>query len=465
MRQLIKAMILTAGLTLCAAGSAFAADENTVFIPGTNINGYHVGGQTVDGAIDYVSGQNSANYTFVIHEKGDKQETLSGSDIGLYKRMNKDEVQAILDAQQANGGAFGMNATWQNTVSETAGFDETKLDEKLNGLDAFAKQTKTENAHISAYQEGQPFTIVPEVDGNSLNADAAKKAIKEAIGRADTSIDLNAIGVYDTVTVDKNNEALKKLCDQMNQVVNVKVTYDIYGNKEELPGSVIATWLTGADADGKMGIDAAKATAYVQSLADKYNTAGKAHVFTGGAGEQVSLVSSYGWQMDVAGETAALIAAIQSGETNISRQPVWAKTAAAAAPQDIGNTFVEVDLVRQHVYYFQNGQVVWDTPCVTGNLSKNNDTPAGIFALYGKQRNRTLRGRKQADGTYEYETPVNYWMPFNGAVGLHDAYWRSSFGGNIYKTNGSHGCVNLPPKKAAELYGMIPVGTIVVCHA
>ena len=124
---------------------------------------------------------------------------------------------------------------------------------------------------------------------------------------------------------------------------------------------------------------------------------------------------------------------------------------------------MEVDLARQHVYYFRDGAVVWDAPCVTGNVSKNYTTPDGVYSIYSKERNRVLRG-KMVNGKPEYEQPVSYWMPFNGGIGLHDANWRGSFGGSIYKTNGSHGCVNLPPSKVPALYDMVKVGTIVVCH-
>ena len=81
-----------------------------------------------------------------------------------------------------------------------------------------------------------------------------------------------------------------------------------------------------------------------------------------------------------------------------------------------------------------------------------------------KQMNTTLRGPKLPDGTYEWESPVTYWMPFNGGIGLHDANWRSSFGGAIYQGNGSHGCVNLPPSVAGTVYDNIQAGTPVVCH-
>jgi lipoprotein-anchoring transpeptidase ErfK/SrfK len=112
----------------------------------------------------------------------------------------------------------------------------------------------------------------------------------------------------------------------------------------------------------------------------------------------------------------------------------------------------------------QDGQIVWDAPCVTGNLSKSYDTPAGLYSLTYKQKDRVLRGKLQADGTYEYESPVSFWMPFNGGIGFHDANWRSKFGGTIYQTAGSHGCVNLPPEKAALLYDLVYAGMPVICY-
>ena len=64
----------------------------------------------------------------------------------------------------------------------------------------------------------------------------------------------------------------------------------------------------------------------------------------------------------------------------------------------------------------------------------------------------------------EYETKVTYWMPFNGGIGLHDANWRSSFGGNIYQTNGSHGCINLPTAAAKEIYDRVYDGIPIICY-
>ena len=87
----------------------------------------------------------------------------------------------------------------------------------------------------------------------------------------------------------------------------------------------------------------------------------------------------------------------------------------------------------------------------------------GLYTLYYKERDRVLRGPKRADGTYSYESPVSYWMPFNGGIGLHDASWRGKFGGEIYKNNGSHGCINIPPKTAAVIYEHVYKGIPILC--
>ncbi|MEG0688419.1 MAG: L,D-transpeptidase, partial [Hungatella sp.] len=127
-------------------------------------------------------------------------------------------------------------------------------------------------------------------------------------------------------------------------------------------------------------------------------------------------------------------------------------------------TYVEIDLNGQHVYLMQAGSQIWDSPCVTGNVSKKYDTPPGIYSLNYKEEDRILKGEKLPNGKYEYESHVDFWMPFHGGIGLHDAAWRSKFGGTIYQSSGSHGCVNLPPEKAKSLYGMIQTGIPVICY-
>ncbi len=122
------------------------------------------------------------------------------------------------------------------------------------------------------------------------------------------------------------------------------------------------------------------------------------------------------------------------------------------------NTYIDVDLTNQNVRYILNGETVFESPCVSGDTGKGRSTPTGVFAIYGHVAGTYLTGPT-------WHNWVDYWMPFSrGGCGLHDATWRRKFGGTIYKTNGSHGCVNLPHDKAEELFNMVGIGTVVVVH-
>lgn len=122
---------------------------------------------------------------------------------------------------------------------------------------------------------------------------------------------------------------------------------------------------------------------------------------------------------------------------------------------DLTGIFVDVDKSEQRLTLYNNNEVMLQTPVTTGNDSTPSDT--GNFAIYSKERDRYLVGEG-------YRTFVEYWMPYNGGEGLHDASWRSVFGTESYKTNGSHGCVNMPPEIADDIYANVEVGTKVLVH-
>ena len=64
----------------------------------------------------------------------------------------------------------------------------------------------------------------------------------------------------------------------------------------------------------------------------------------------------------------------------------------------------------------------------------------------------------------DYEAHVSYWMTIAGNVVIHDASMLSEFVVNLYLWEGSHGCVNVPYDKAAEIYANIEVGMPVVVY-
>lgn len=460
--MLARAVLLTAVLFLLPA-QAVQADDTTRFVSGTKVNGIGIGGLTVEEAKKQIEGFYSAEYKLTIKENEGKTEVIKGSDIG-YRAAAPDGLTAILEEQNATGRVSGPSADNSHSLAMSTQFDEGALNHAVNGLSCISGQNivATQDARISAYQEGQPFIIIPEVQGNDVDKEKTLAVIKDAVGTGKSEVDLAAAGAYVTVNVKAGDAALIELCDTMNRCRDMVITYQFGEAAVELKGDTICTWILGSTQDGLADVNYDMAAAFVKSLADQFDTAGKKRTFHTTAGKDLELTGPYGWQIDQAAETASLIAMIRTGQSQV-REPAYSKKAQDRTT-DWGSTYVEIDLTNQHVYMYKDGTLAWDAPCVTGNVSKNYTTPEGIYSLAYKQTDRILRGEKKADGTYEYESHVDYWMPFNGGIGLHDASWRSKFGGTIYQYGGSHGCINLPPAKAKVLYDLVYTGIPVICY-
>ena len=167
--------------------------------------------------------------------------------------------------------------------------------------------------------------------------------------------------------------------------------------------------------------------------------------YLGRRAETAPAPHGFGAASDLAGETAAPIAEhIVHGE--------YTEPSALTAFDDGGDPYAHASL-----WLYKDGKCILESYFVSGNPTRGHATPRGIYGLTYKTRNATLSGEG-------YDSKVKYWMPFNRNVGLHDAPWRSSFGGQIYRSNGSHGCINLPPANAAKIYENVEKNTPVIVY-
>jgi hypothetical protein len=195
----------------------------------------------------------------------------------------------------------------------------------------------------------------------------------------------------------------------------------------------------------------------VQELCGQYSTVGGSRSFYTSSGKTITIDGgTYGNKIDSNNEFEYLISSIIKGIKE-THEPTYEQVAASKGSDDIGNTYVEISIEDQHLYYYKDGILMLSCDIVTGNVARGRDTPTGVFYVYGKARNRYLRGRG-------YVSFVKFWMPVYKGVGMHDASWRDEFGGDIYQNEGSHGCINLPTDKAEELYGYVEIGTPVVIY-
>ncbi len=362
------------------------------------------------------------------------------------------EAAAAANAQYE--AAYGAQVTVPLTPGPTVPAQDANAHTQMAIQQAAAQQAAAQQA---AQQAAAQQAAAQQATAQAAAQKAAQQKAQNSTGTG-ASINMNSIN-QGTVSPAEAMAIGQKLAT----VNGMSVTYQLPNNQTEvLDGLTIATWINGSQGL-TVSVDAAKVADYVQGLRNKYDTPAGTQTWQSADGTAKSIKTDYGWHIDQAKETEALIANIQSLQS-VTREPVYASRAVQTEMPQWGKTFVEIDISSQHVYFYQNGNCVWDSKCVTGTATDpDRATPTGVFALKYKQRDRVLRGRiNPQTGKPSYESPVAYWMPFNGNIGLHDANWRSSFGGNIYLKSGSHGCINLPPKNAKTLYELITPGTVIV---
>ena len=202
-------------------------------------------------------------------------------------------------------------------------------------------------------------------------------------------------------------------------------------------------------------------TRFVAGIADRYDNVGKKRKFKSLTGKTIEIENSdYGWTVDQEAEIEQLMKDIKSHE-DVSREPIWATRGYGDYSLNIGKTYIDIDVSQQKLIYFRNGKRKFTSDVVTGCRNTGTTTPTGLFSILSKQRNIVLKGRN-SNGS-KYKSFVSYWMAFLGtSYGIHDATWRSSFGGDIYEYDGSHGCVNLPHSAAATIYDLVDYGTPVI---
>lgn len=460
--KFLTAMAAAFMTTAAVSFSSMAAVDTDFhrFVVGTIINGVPVSGMTTADAEAYIEGYFNGGYTMEIEDTEGVREAITDTSIGYTVDVTGD-LEAILKEENDGGRVSGPGVEHRYTVDAELKYDEAALRALLENMAFVKNASPTSDAYITPYEEGKAFSIVPEVQGTEIDMDKLMAAVKDALNSQTRLLKVENLDCYKTIQVTADNADLNQMCANLNRYKDINITY-VFGDQQEiLPGLEAVKWIDGVSGS-TVQVNQQKVAEYVKYLADKYDTYGKPHTFTSTSGRQVSVNGDYGWQINQAEEAVALTRMVQNG-TNQTREPAYSRTAASRTGNDFGTTYVEVDMGLQHIYMYENGTLIAEAPIVTGNVAKGWTTPEGLYTLYYKERDRVLRGPKRADGTYSYESPVSYWMPFNGGIGLHDASWRGKFGGEIYKNNGSHGCINIPPKTAAVIYEHVYKGIPILC--
>jgi lipoprotein-anchoring transpeptidase ErfK/SrfK len=449
---IIGSMIFLCTLLVVYFGMAIYFTNHFYF--GSAINCISVSGKTVE-EVNVQMAAELQTYTLNLKERGGKSEQIRAEEIGL-KYSSEGQFKDFKDKQSPYKWVAAVFSTKDTQMTEETLFDKELLKQRVDKLLCFDSTNIVEPKNPSFKYTDNGYVIEAEVVGNKVNKDILYERVLDAVLKEQTEIDLEAVDCYVKPQYTSSSQKIIDIKNMLNKYVASKITYTFGERKEILDGSTINKWLK-VDDNLEVIFDESQVKGYIDVLANNYNTTGKRRNFNTSSGRTVNVGGGdYGWSINRTKETEALISAIKEGQT-IAKEPAYNQVALSHNNNDIGNTYVEIDLSNQRIWFYKNGALIVQGNVVTGNVSKGNSTPAGIYRLKYKQRNAILRGA-------DYASPVTFWMPFNGGIGIHDASWRSVFGGKIYKTNGSHGCVNSPYNVAKAIFDNIEAGTPVVCY-
>jgi flagellar basal body-associated protein FliL len=421
---------------------------------GSEINGISVAGKAV-GKVKEQMGAELQSYKLELKERDDKSEQITAADVGL-KYNPDEEFKNFKDRQNPFKWISALLNKEEFKINLGITYDKELMKERVNNLSCIDSSKIIEPKNPGFKYESNSYRIVGEVNGNKVNKDILYEHVVQAILNKETILDLEASNCYVKPQYTTNSPEIIEARDILNKYVSSKITYTFGERKETLDGAIINNWLT-VDEEYRVIFDEEKVKDYVEVLANNYNTIGSARNFVTSSGKILNVGGGdYGLSINTLKEAQALTASIKEGQT-ITKEPVYLQTALSHSENDIGNTYVEIDLARQYLWFYKDGSIMVEGDIVTGNVSTGHTTPEGIYKLKYKVRNTVLRGA-------DYAAPVSYWMPFNGGIGIHDANWRSEFGGEIYKTDGSHGCINSPYYLAKTIYENIEVGMPIICY-
>lgn len=405
---------------------------------------------------EYISG-----YSLTLKLRDDSEYRIKPEDIGLVISPNV-TAKKIISEQNGFLWPYYMCKRKDYELYYTADYDKDKLESLLKKCDFTQESNMEKPTDASVIIKDGKSTIIPETEGNYIDFTKLCCIINEALTKGDKLVDLEETDVYAKPTLTATSDEIVAEQAKLEKVLSMKITYKIDEVSWELTSEDYGDWISDITAE-KIEFQKDKVQEYVQNMADRYDTYGVPRNFRTHDGRTVTLDNTwYGWLIDVEGETEKLYTLLEAGES-VERTPLLDCYAAVYRDggDDIGNTYIECDFGQQHIYVYVNGDLVMDSDCVTGSLAQNGKyrTPGGVYTILYTKTPAVLIGD-------DYETPVKYWMPFIGelGIGFHDATWRSAFGGDIYKTSGSHGCVNLPLSAAEQLFNIAYDGMPVVCY-
>lgn len=462
-KKVVLVIFISLLIILLSAGGAYfglAKYYEDGFFYGTWINGIYCTGKSVEEVNEELLTQFEQSEIEISFEDG-TMEVIALEYIS-YSIDYQTELERYREQQNPNlwilnfWNGKGHRADFLPTMS----FDAEKLYSEVEALSVVVKAEEQKKQKVELIKTENGYELVNE-RFHVLDKETLKEKVEQSLKNGEYYIEVKD-DCYVNMTLTQKEKEVISLWEKVQEFQNCNIRYDMGDEIIPIDASVVCDWIKldekGEflfDEEGELITDEEKIKEFVEKLAEEYNTAGSDREFQATRGENVTVSGgTYGNKINTKAEIAYLTEAF-AGKANELHVPEYTQEAFVRGKNDIGDTYIEVDMTEQMMYYYVDGEIYVETPVVTGNTGRRMDTPTGTCYVYNKQRNRVLRGPN-------YASFVNFWVPVRGNIGIHDAPWRSEYGGEIYKTNGSHGCINTPYDEMEKIYEHVEIGTPVV---
>lgn len=407
------------------------------------------------------------------NDKADLQELINAANkdkepkkqVKLFKMEKSDELEAALvDSYITAKTQSQSDAAAQSDTDTDANDDEQK--KAATDTQTFdIRSIVPYRATIAYNADAGQFEGVDGVSGDAPVYDNAAANLTSAVKELKDKVELTSATGYVDGEKATDSEQVKKALKEANAYLDVTVTCNFTpatgeAATEAVGKDQIAQWLIVGNDGLSVSLDGENMATYCTELAKKHDVSKKKtgqFKTTGGSIINVPVASS-GQTVDGNKLYEAIAEAINN-KKSATVEAVYSEAKEEETGEYVtyGGNYCEVDLTNQMVYVYKNGELVVSSQCVTGCISKGHGTPTGVYSIFSRDKDRYLRG----DG---YKSWVNFFIPFNGGIGFHDASWRSTFGGNIYLYSGSHGCINMPYSAAKKLYENVTLDEKVIVY-
>lgn len=344
--------------------------------------------------------------------------------------------------------------------------DKDKLNAVFDQYVIYPKNTDYIKVYISLTEEG--YQLIDNSE-DKVDLDKMKEDLYNAVISGQLEFYANDSYYTEYIYSERETE-LMDFYQKLADVQDRSVTYYFGSESKKLTpydwdtlisksDTLTENFYTASDAKSAFEFDIPKekAVEFIDGFLDEYNTYNNRY-FTTHSKEVVYVTKgNYGNKLNVEKEEEWFSSFVSSSDKRATRVPEYLIEAKYREKNDFGDTFIEISIDEQHLWYYVDGEVYVDTPITSGSLAHGGTAPRVVY-VYTKIPNKWLTGPT-------WHNFVKYWVAIQGSIGIHDSSWRKEYGNQSYKWNGSHGCINTPEEAMKKIFDKVEIGTPVIVYS